>query len=71
MNYEESKYWLWLTYIPMMWCEKAKKCLDVFGTPRELFEAKEELLEKTGIFSEEDFYNIHPALFPIYSNHIV
>ena len=58
MNYEESKYWLWLTYIPMMWCEKAKKCLDVFGTPRELFEAKEELLEKTGIFSEEDIYNI-------------
>ena len=58
MNYEESKYWLWLTSIPMMWYEKANRYLKVFGTPRELFEAKEELLEKTGIFSKEDIYNI-------------
>ena len=58
MNFEESKYWLWLTSIPMMWYEKANKYLKVFGTPRELFEAKEELLEKTGIFSKEDIYNI-------------
>lgn len=42
----------------MMWYDKANKWLKVFGTPREVFEAKEEILEKSGIFSEEDIYNI-------------
>ena len=58
MNYEEEKYWLWLSCIPKMWYEKANRYLKLFGTPRELFEAKEEHLEKTGIFSKEDIYNI-------------
>ena len=58
MNYEELKYWLWLSYLPMMWYGKAEKWLKVFGSPKEIFDAKEELLEKTGIFLPEDIYNI-------------
>ena len=58
MNYEEQKYWVWLSYVNEMWYGKADKWLNVFGTPREIFMAKEEDLEKTGIFSEKDIYNI-------------
>ena len=58
MNYEEQKYWLWLSYIPMMWYEKANKYMKVFDNPKELYNAKLETLEKVGIFSGEDIYNI-------------
>ena len=58
MNYEDLKYWLWLSYLPMMWYGKAEKWLKVFGSPKEIFDATEELLEKTGIFLPEDIYNI-------------
>ena len=58
MDFENNKYWLWLSGIPMMWCEKANKILSVFDSPKELYEAKEETLKKIGILTEEDIYNI-------------
>ena len=39
--------------------ETIKKWLKVFATPKEIYETKEESLNKTGIFSEKDIYNIN------------
>lgn len=58
MNYEIDKYWLWMTCIDKMWHEKAKKVLKVFDNPRTLYMASMKELEKSGIFSEEEIYNI-------------
>ena len=58
MNYEEQKFWMWLSYVPEMWYEKAKKWMKIFGSPEEIYKANEESLSKTGIFSEKDIYNI-------------
>ncbi len=58
MNYDKQKYWMWFSYIPEMWYDKANKWLKLFGTPRDIYETKEENLRKTGIFSEKDIYNI-------------
>lgn len=58
MDYERLKYWLWLTYIEDMWRAKAEKVLDVFGTPEELYYSNENILKKSGIFTEQDIYNV-------------
>ena len=58
MDFDEKKYWLWLSFVPQMWYDKAKKYMRVFETPKAIYEANEETLEKTGIFSKEDIYNI-------------
>lgn len=58
---KEKDYWLWLTYIKDMWGGKARKVMEVFETPEELYRAGEALLKKTGIFSEADIYNITAA----------
>lgn len=61
MEYEKSKYWLWLTYIKNMWSEKARKTIEFFDSPEALFEANEKDLIKSGIFGEGDIYNILAA----------
>lgn len=58
MDFDKGKYWLWLSQIPGMWHEKAVKALNVFGTPESIFDAAEKRLEKSGIFKENDIYNI-------------
>ena len=58
MNYEENKYWLWLSYLPYMWYDKANKYMSVFNNPEEIYKASEETLKKVGIFTEQEIYNI-------------
>lgn len=58
MDFDRDKYWMWLSYIPGMWHEKAAKALDFFETPENIFSAPEKRLEKSGIFKENDIYNI-------------
>lgn len=59
--YEDSKYWLWLAHIKDMWSGKARKVMEYFESPEELYNAGEKLLEKVGIFSGADIYNITAA----------
>ncbi len=61
MEYEKDKYWLWLTYIKDMWSGKARKVMDYIKSPQELYEMSEHQLEKVGIFTEVDIYNIMTA----------
>ena len=61
MDYEKDKYWLWMSNIKDMWSKKARKIMDFFETPQQVYEMKKECLEKTGIFSEKDIYNITKA----------
>ncbi len=58
MEFEQLKYWLWMTYIKDMWRGKAESFLEVFGTPEELYHSHEGILKKTGIFTEQDIYNV-------------
>ena len=58
MNDEGNKYWLWLSYLPYMWYDKANKYMSVFDNPEEIYMASEETLKKVGIFTEEEIYNI-------------
>lgn len=58
MDFEKDKYWIWLSYVPKMWYQKAMKVMTVFDTPEELYKADEKKLEKSGIFTREDIYNI-------------
>lgn len=58
MKFEDKMYWLWLSMIQDMWHKKALDIMRVFETPAELYHAKRETLEKTGIFKESDIYNI-------------
>lgn len=57
-EFEEKKYWLWLTHIKDMWSAKARKLMEYFDTPKELYMADEKKLKATGILSDTDIYNI-------------
>ncbi len=61
MDYDKDKYWLWFTHIKEMWSGKARKILRVLTSPEELYYAKENDLKKSGIFTENDIYNIMVA----------
>lgn len=58
MNFENDKYWMWISYIPKMWYQKAYKALTVFESPEAIYKADQKNLEKAGIFAPEDIYNI-------------
>ena len=58
MEFDQLKYWLWMTYIKDMWRCKAENLLEVFGTPEELYHSHEDILKKSRILSEEDIYNV-------------
>lgn len=58
MEFDQLKYWLWMTYIKDMWRCKAENILEVFGTPEELYHSHEDILKKSRILSEEDIYNV-------------
>lgn len=58
MDFDKGKYWLWLSHVTGMWHEKAAKALDIFETPENIYAAPEKRLEKSGIFKENDIYNI-------------
>lgn len=61
MDFEKDKYWLWMTHVKEMWSGKARKVLNSFDSPEELYMAKQQELEKTGIFTDADIYNIMAA----------
>lgn len=61
MDFENDKYWLWFTHIKEMWSGKARRVLERFESPEELYHAKQQELEKVGIFTEADIYNIMAA----------
>ncbi len=58
MDYEQLKYWLWLTHIEDMWRCKAERVLELFESPEELYHSSEDTLKKSGIFTEQDIYNV-------------
>lgn len=60
-EYESKKYWLWLSHVKDMWSGKARKVMEYFATPEELYRADEKQLKSVGIFSESDIYNIMVA----------
>ena len=61
MDFEKDKNWLWMTHVKEMWRGKARKVLNSFDSPEELYMAKQQELEKTGIFTDADIYNIMAA----------
>lgn len=58
MDFERDKYWMWLSNIPLMWHKKAAMALEIFDNPFEIYRADTKKLEKSGIFTENDIYNI-------------
>lgn len=65
MDFERDKYWMWLSYIPKMWYRKAAVVMTVFDSPEELYKSGETKLEKSGIFTREDIYNIVNSRYKI------
>ena len=61
MNYEKDKYWLWMSHINEMWSGKARKIIEYIDSPQQLYEMKQECIEKLGIFTKKDIYNIMSA----------
>jgi len=60
-GYEQGKYWLWLAHIKDMWSGKARKLMEYFEEPEEIYRLNQKELEKLGILTDSDIYNIISA----------
>lgn len=64
----EEEYWYWLISIKGMWHGKIKKLIDIFGTPKEVFDASYDNLKKVKGLKEEDILLIEESKNSIDSN---
>lgn len=53
-----DEYWLWLINIRDMYQSKIKRIMTKFANAKELFEASEDLIRKSGVIEDKDIHRI-------------